>query len=90
MRRLVHIREQAVHLREAEGLSIDELASHLGVSRTTVYYWVKSMPLALPRRNPKPRTEKQEANGIAATLAMQAKYAGLRQCAYDEAYAKAH
>jgi hypothetical protein len=89
MKRLARIREQAVHLREAEALSIDELASRLGVPRTTVHYWVKDMPLSRPPRKPKPRSEKQEANRRAATLAMQAKYAAIRQSAYDEVYAKA-
>ena len=55
-----------------------------------MYYWVKNMPLARPPGKPKPRSEKQEANRRAATLAMQAKYAALRQSAYDEMYAKAH
>ena len=90
MRRLVQIREQAIHLRESEGLSIDQLASRLGVSRGTVYYWVKNIPLTRPPGKPKPRSEKQEANSRAATVAMQANYAAIRQSAYDEMYSKAH
>jgi AcrR family transcriptional regulator len=90
MKRLAQTREQAIHLRKSESLSIDELASRLGVSRGTVYYWVKNMPLMQPPGKAKPRSEKQEANRRAAVAAMQAKYAAVRQSAYDEVYGKAH
>jgi AcrR family transcriptional regulator len=89
MKKLAQIREQAVHLRKTEALTIDELASHLGVSRGTVYYWVRDMPLDRAARGPKPLSEKQKANQRAGSLAMQAKYAAIRQRAYDEMYQQA-
>lgn len=40
-----YIREKARQLRIEKKLTIDELAERLALSRTTVYYWVRDVPL---------------------------------------------
>src|SRR5207253_2293311 len=62
-------------------LGLDDIADRLGVSRSTVYYWVKEIPIT--------RTNRQVASQQLGTAAMQAKYAVLRQEAYDSAMAQA-
>jgi excisionase family DNA binding protein len=46
-----YIRERARELRIEKKLTIDELADRLAVSRTTIYYWVRDLPIG--------QTEKQ-------------------------------
>jgi AcrR family transcriptional regulator len=75
------MREKARQLRREEDLTIDEIAGRLGVSRTTVYFWVGDMPRparCLRRKGP------GHARGNAA---MQAKYRRLREEAYKEGLA---
>jgi hypothetical protein len=37
-------------LRVDKHLSLDEIAERLSLSRTTVYYWIKDLPLGRPKR----------------------------------------
>jgi transcriptional regulator with XRE-family HTH domain len=68
-----YLREKACELRRDRHLSIDEIAERLALSRTTVYYWVRGMPLGRRRRdNPHPGARK-----------MLAKYRRLREEAYE-------
>ena len=71
-----YIREKARQLRQERKLTIDEIAERLSLSRTTVYYWVRDMPI--------PITSKQSAAQRRATKRMQAHYRGLRDDAYRE------
>jgi AcrR family transcriptional regulator len=73
-----HMRERARQLRAEEELTIDEIAGRLGVSRTTVYFWVGDMP-----RPARCRTRRGPGHAL-GNAAMQAKYRRLR----DEAYAE--
>jgi excisionase family DNA binding protein len=41
----VYLREKARELRAAKRLTIDELADRLALSRSTIYYWVRDMPI---------------------------------------------
>jgi AcrR family transcriptional regulator len=75
------MREEARKLRAEEELTIDEIAERLGVSRTTVYFWVGDMPRPARCRN---RKGPGHALGNAA---MQAKYRRLREEAYEEGLA---
>jgi AcrR family transcriptional regulator len=71
------MREKARKLRAEQELTIDEIAERLGVSRTTVYFWVGDMPR--PARCVR-RTGPGHAKG---NQAMQAKYKRLRDEAHE-------
>jgi len=45
-----YVREKARQLRVEKHLSIDEIAERLALPRTTVYYWVRDLPLDRPQR----------------------------------------
>jgi hypothetical protein len=40
-----YVREKARDLRREKQLTIDEIAERLALSRTTVYYWIRDLPL---------------------------------------------
>jgi predicted site-specific integrase-resolvase len=65
-----YVREKARDLRARRKLTIDELAERLAVSRTTVYYWVRDLPI--------PRSVVQTPRQRLGTEAMQAKYRSSR------------
>jgi hypothetical protein len=72
-----YIRAKAVELRTHRNLSIDEIAERLALPRTTVFYWLRDLPID---RRARPRSLAQ-LNG---NLAMQEKYRRLREAAYAE------
>jgi AcrR family transcriptional regulator len=69
-----YVREKARKLRVEKHLSLDEIAARMALPRTTVYYWLRDLPLARPRR----WTDAQRK----ATRSMQRKYALRRAAAY--------
>ena len=71
-----YIREHARKLRVERHLSIDEIAERLALPKTTVFYWVKDLPLGRERRWSFGQQRGNEA--------MRAKYKRLR----DDAYAR--
>jgi transcriptional regulator with XRE-family HTH domain len=71
-----YLREKARQLRRERKLTIDELAECLALPRTTIYYWVRDQPI--------PRTTRQSVAQRRGSRAMQLKYRGLREAAYDE------
>jgi predicted DNA-binding transcriptional regulator AlpA len=74
-----YIREKARELRTEKKLTIDELAERLALPRTTVYYWVRDLPI------PRPLSDGwSEAARKKGSKAMQAKYRGLREAAYKQ------
>jgi hypothetical protein len=73
-----YIRARARELRVKNHLSLDELAEHLALPKTTIYYWIKDLPLGRERRE-------SSQNG---TRAMQAKYRRLREAAYEQGQAE--
>jgi hypothetical protein len=44
-----YVREKARKLRVEKHLSIDEIATRLALPKTTIYYWVRDLPLGRPR-----------------------------------------
>ena len=74
------LREKALTLRLEKQLTIDEIADRLALSRSTIYYWVRDMPI--PGSGPGggwPEAARRKGN-----RAMQANYRALREAAYDE------
>jgi AcrR family transcriptional regulator len=70
-----YLRERARALRVTKALTLDEVAERLALPKTTVYYWIKDLPLGRPRRgSPGQRKGNQS---------MQAKYRRLREGAYE-------
>jgi AcrR family transcriptional regulator len=68
-----YVREKARALRLEKHLSLDEIAARLSIPKTTVYYWVRDIPLGRARSNPGQRK---------GTRSMQRKYALRRAAAY--------
>jgi AcrR family transcriptional regulator len=77
-----HLRQKAVELRTERKMSLDEIVERLRLPKTTVYYWIKDIPI--PRRRPEQNFGQQ-----VGTRAMQAKFAALRQQAYEQGWAEA-
>jgi len=73
-----YLRERARELRITKHLSLNEIAERLALPKTTVYYWIKDLPLGRERRE----------NGHAGTIAMQRKYKRLREQAYAQGWAE--
>ncbi len=73
-----YLREIARELRIKNALSVDELAERLALPKTTVYYWVKDLPLDRERR--------WSAGQQKGNLAMQEKWRVLREAAYRQGY----
>jgi len=75
-----YLREKARDLRAKRGLTIDELAERLALSRSTIYYWVRDMPI--PGSGPGggwPESARRKGN-----RAMRRKYRLLREAAYQQ------
>jgi excisionase family DNA binding protein len=75
-----YLREKARRMRVDKKLTIDELAERLALSRSTVYYWVKDLPIEGSGCGGPFRTHAQRMG----TRAMQAKYKRRRDEAYEE------
>lgn len=78
MKKYEHLRAKALDFRK-RGLSLEEICDRLNLSKTTVYYWIKGIPLQRPRR----------VCCIAAGIAVKEKYKKLRDAAYNEGVAEA-
>lgn len=82
MAHAAYIREKARSLRMERQLTIDQLADRLALSRSTVYYWVRDLPI--PGSGP--------GGGFApaasrrGNIAMQRKYRRMREGAYQEGF----
>ena len=78
-----YLREKARELRISKKLTIDELAERLALSRSTVSYWVRDLPIEGSGSGGPFRTEAQKLG----TKAMQRKCARRREEAYQEGVA---
>lgn len=75
-----YLRLKARELRIEKQLTLDELVERLALPKSTVYYWIKDLPLGRPRR--------WSAGQRKGTRAMQAKYRRLREEAYTRGWAE--
>src|SRR3954454_13682233 len=71
-----YLRAKAREMRVERRMTIDEIAERLALSRTTVFHWVRDLPIA---RDPVVAARVQRQ----ATRAMQAKYRLAREAAYE-------
>jgi AcrR family transcriptional regulator len=71
-----YLREKARQLREDRKLTIDELAERLALSRSTIYYWVRDLPLA--------RQGRANAGQRRGNRVMRRNYRLRREAAYQE------
>jgi AcrR family transcriptional regulator len=76
-----HLRRKAVELRTQQQMTLDEIVARLQLPKTTVYYWIKDIPIE--------RTVRQSIGQQLGTKAMQAKFAALRRQAYEQGVAEA-
>jgi AcrR family transcriptional regulator len=75
-----YLRERARELRVAKKLSINEIAERLALPKTTIYYWIRDLPLARARREMGwPDAARRKGN-----RAVQAKHRRLREDAYQQ------
>jgi hypothetical protein len=75
-----YLREKARSLRIERQLTIDELAERLALSRSTIYYWVRDLPIpGSGAGGVWPEAARRKGN-----LAMQRKYRLLREAAYEQ------
>ncbi|MBV9818903.1 MAG: hypothetical protein JOZ07_11210 [Solirubrobacterales bacterium] len=75
-----YLRRRTRELRVARQLTLDELVERLALPRTTVYGWIRDLPLQRPRNS--------SAAQRKGTRAMQAKYRRLREDAYARGLAE--
>lgn len=83
MAHAAYLREKARSMRVERHFTIDELAERLALSRSTIYYWVRDLPI--PGSGPGgawPESARRKGN-----RAMQRKYRLLREQAYREGLA---
>lgn len=75
-----YIREKAVQLRVEKKLTIDEIAERLSLGKTTIYYWVKDIPI--------PETERQSARRLKASKTNSDRAKEKRDAAYQQGLAE--
>jgi hypothetical protein len=75
-----YIREKARQMRVERKFTIDQIAERLALPRTTIYYWVRDLPITDAVRHSGPR----QAARRRGNRAMQKKYKLLREAAYRE------
>ena len=75
-----YIKQKAIQLRIEKKLTIDEIAERLSLGKTTIYYWVKDIPI--------PETERQSARRLKASKANRDRAKAKRDAAYEEGIAE--
>jgi hypothetical protein len=80
MAHAAYIRAKAREMRVQRQLTIDQLAERLALPRSTIYYWVRDLPISDAIRHSTPR----QAARRRGNRAMQRKYRRLREEAYRE------
>jgi hypothetical protein len=70
-----HLKAKARKLRVEKKLTIDELSERLALPRTTIFYWVRDLPIRRPRSN---------VGQALGNRRMQQNYRELREAAYEQ------
>jgi hypothetical protein len=73
-----YLREKARKLRQQHKLTLDEIVERLALPRTTVFYWIRDLPIER-----KPDTRWPGSARAKASRALRAKYSRLREAAYN-------
>jgi hypothetical protein len=73
-----YLREKARKLRAQHKLTLDEIVERLSLPRTTVFYWIRDLPI-----DRKPNTQWPESARAKASRRIRFKYARLREAAYN-------
>ncbi len=82
-----HLREKAIRLRTERQMTLEEIVERLKLPKTTVYYWIKDIPIPLTEKQR--QQMRQNFGQRKGTQAMQAKFAALRDQAYQQGLAEA-
>ncbi|MBF8282869.1 MAG: hypothetical protein HW378_1784, partial [Anaerolineales bacterium] len=77
MKKYAHLRAKAQQLRQ-KGATLTEICEQLSLGKSTVYGWIKGIPI--------PRTARQSEQRRKAAQAIRQKHEALRHQWYDEAY----
>lgn len=77
-----YIKEKAISMRIDRQMTVPAIADHLHIAKSTISLWVRDYPL-------QKRTNAQTIAQQRGTAAMQAKYAALREAAYEDGMASA-
>src|SRR5215212_1886599 len=72
-----YIRDKARQMRAEKDLTIDEIAERLAISRQTIFYWVRDLPMKRARRHPDYELRARENS---------ARYKRLRDAAYEQGW----
>jgi transcriptional regulator with XRE-family HTH domain len=80
MAHAAYIREKAREMRTDRRLTLDQIAERLALPRTTIYYWIKDLPVP----NEVTHSDKRQAARRRASRATERKYRLLREAAYRE------
>jgi len=76
-----HLRAKAIQLRTEKQMTLDEIIECLKLPKTTIYHWIKDLPI--------PQTEKQSAARLRASHKNRDNAAVLRQQAYQRGWDEA-
>ncbi len=80
-RKYDHLRIKAIALRTERSLTLDEIVERLALPKTTVYHWIKDIPIPYTERQTEAQRKKAEA--------VRMKYAALRDEAYQQGWDEA-
>jgi transcriptional regulator with XRE-family HTH domain len=80
MAHAAYIREKAREMRTDRRLTLDQIAERLALPRTTIYYWIKDLPVP----NEVTHSDKRQAARRRASRATERKYRLLREASYRE------
>lgn len=76
-----HLREKAISLRREHNMALDDLVERLQLPRTTIYYWIKDIPIPYTEKQTEAQRRRNEQN--------RERYAALREEAYQQGWQEA-